>query len=170
MKEYLEIGQIIGTHGIKGTLKIKPLTDDIMRFSELKKVYMTIKKELIEFSIEEVKYNNNTVLLKLKDIDTIESAQAYKGVYLQIDRKDSVELPENSYFIVDLIGLQVYDEENNELLGKIEDIYNTGSNDIYVVRNEITGKQILLPAIKDVIKKIDIENKKIVVKIIEGLI
>ena len=170
MEEYLEIGQIVGTHGMKGTVKVKPLTDDITRFNKLKKVYMTIQKELVEFSIEEVKYNNKVVLLTLKGIDTIEKAQGYRGIYLKIDRKDGVKLPKDSYFIVDLIGLDVYKEENDELLGKIEDIYSTGSNDIYVVRDESTGKQILLPGIKDVIKKIDIENRKIIVKIIEGLI
>ena len=138
-------------------------------FGKLKKVYMSIKSELVEFQIKGVRYNKNIVLLKLKDIDTIEIGEKYRGNYLKIERADSIKLPKDSYFIVDLIGLDVYDE-NDEFLGNIEDIYNTGSNDIYVVRNDTTGKQILLPAIKDVVKKIDIENKKIIIKLIEGLI
>jgi 16S rRNA processing protein RimM len=170
MQKYLEVGQIVGTHGVRGTLKVKPLTDDIKRFDNLKTVYITKGKELVEITIEEVKYSNNTVLLKLKGIDVLEDAKTYRGIYLKIERKDSVKLPKDSYFIVDLIGLLVYEEETEKPLGKVEDIYNTGSNDIYVVKDEETGKQILLPAIKKVIKKIDIDNQKIVVNLIEGLI
>ena len=170
MEEYLEVGQCVSTHGVKGELKVKPLTDDITRFSKLKKIYMSIKEELIEFPIEEVRYNKNMVLLKLKGIDSMEKAEEYRGNYLKINRKDAVKLPKDSYFIIDLIGLNVYCEENDELLGKIDDIYNTGSNDIYVVKDETTGKQILLPGIKDVIRKVDIENRRIIVKILEGLL
>jgi len=170
MEEYLEVGQIVGTHGVKGTLKVKPLTDDITRFSKLKKVYMNINSELQEFSIEEVRYNKNTVLLTLQNIDTIEKAEGYRGFYLKIDRSDSVKLEKDSYFIIDLIGLSVHDESDDSLLGYIEDIYNTGSNDIYVVKDELSGRQILLPATKEVIKKVDIGAKKIIVRLIEGLI
>lgn len=168
MKKYLEIGQIVGTHGIKGFLKVKPLTDDITRFNNLKSLYMNVKKELIEFIIEDVKYHKNMVMLKLNGIDTIEKAEEYRNIYLQIDRKDSVKLPKDSYFIVDLLECNVYTDEG-EKLGKLDDVFNTGSNDIYVVKT-VEGKQILLPAIKDVIKEVDIENKKIIVKLIEGLV
>lgn len=125
MKDYLEVGQIVSTHGIKGTLKVKPLTDDITRFSKLEKVYMLIEKKLVEFPVQDVSYNKSMVLLKLKGIDTIEEAKMYRGIYLQIDRKDSVDLPKDSYFIVDLIGLNIYNEEDDKLIGKLEDIYNT---------------------------------------------
>ena len=168
MNNYLEIGQIIGTHGLKGIVKVKPLTDDITRFNKLKIVYINVKDEPIEFSIEKVQYNKSMVLLKLKGIDTIEKAEQYRNFYIKIDRKDSVKLPEDSYFIIDLIGCDVYDEKDN-FLGKLDDIYPTGSNDVYAVKNDL-GKQILLPAIKDVVKQVDIKNKKIVVKLLEGLI
>jgi len=167
MNNYLEIGQIVGTHGLKGVIKVKPLTDDITRFNKLKTVYINMKEELTEFPIEKVQYNKNMVLLKLQGIDTTQKAEEYRNFYIKIDRKDSVKLPENSYFIIDLIGCDVYDEENN-LLGKLEDIYPTGSNDVYAVKNDL-GKQLLLPAIKDVIKQVDIANKKIIVKLMEGL-
>jgi len=165
--DYLEIGQIVGTHGVKGVMKVKPLTDDITRFNKLKTVYINIKKELVEFAIEGVQYNKNMVLLKLKGIDTIEKAEEYRNFYIKIDRKDSVKLEKDSYFIIDLIGCDVYDEENN-LLGKIDDVFSTKSNDVYVVKSD-SGKQILLPAIKDVIKQVDIENKEIIVKLLKGL-
>ena len=164
MQEYLEIGQIVGTHGIKGFMKIKPLTDDIRRYDKLKTIYINT----VEFEIEQVGYNKNMVLLKLKGIDKIEEAEKYRNFYLKIDRKDAAKLPENSYFIVDLLECSVYTEEN-ELLGKIDDIFPTGSNDVYVVKDGL-GKQILIPAIKEVVKSVDLANKKIVVKLLEGLI
>lgn len=164
----LEIGQIVNTFGIKGIVKVVPFTDDITRFDNLKKVYIKTKKEKKEYEIEEVKYHKNMVLLKLKGIDNPEDAVLLKNAYLLVDRKDAVPLPKNSYYIVDLLGLEVYTDED-VLLGILEDIYNTGSNDIYVVKDE-KGKQILLPAISDVIKNIDIENKKITVHLLNGLI
>ena len=167
MKEYIEIGQIVGTHGIKGFIKVKPLTDDITRFSKLKTVYIFVKKELIEFEIQQVKYNKNMVLIKLKNIDKIEEAQIYRNFYLKVHRKDAIKLPENSYFIVDLLECEVYTEDA-ELLGKVEDVFSTGSNDVYVVKNDL-GKQVLLPVIKEVIKEVDLQNRKIVVKLMEGL-
>ena len=164
----LEIGQIVNTFGIKGIVKVVPFTDDITRFDNLKKVYIKTKKGKKEYNIEEVKYHKNMVLLKFKGIENPEDAALLKNAYLLVDRKDAVPLPKNSYYIVDLLGLEVYTEEG-VLLGILEDIYNTGSNDIYVVKDE-KGKQILLPAISDVIKNIDIENKKITVHLLNGLI
>lgn len=168
MEQLMEIGQIVNTYGIKGFLKVVPYTDDITRFEDLKTIYIETKGSLKSVIIEEVKYAKNLVLLKLKGIDDINAAQIYKNCYIKIDRKDAVKLPEDSYFIVDLIGLQVY-TDNNEELGNIVDVYPTGANDIYVVKNE-EGKQVLLPAIGDVIKKVDIENKKMIVHLIEGLV
>ena len=168
MEQLMEIGQIVNTYGIKGFLKVVPYTDDITRFEELKSIYIEMKNSLKTFIIEEVKYSKNLVLLKLKGIDDINTAENYKGSYIKIDRKDAVELPENSYFIVDLIGIKVI-TDNNEELGNIVDVYPTGANDIYVVKNEL-GKQVLLPAIGDVIKDVDIKNKKMIVHLIEGLV
>lgn len=168
MEEFLEIGQIVNTYGIKGFAKVVPYTDNIERFTQLKSIYIENKNKLEEFLIEEVKYNKNLVLLKLKGIETIEQIEKYKNCYIKIPRKDSIPLEENQFFIVDLLGLDVYTIKN-ELLGKIEDIYPTGSNDIYVVKDE-KGKQILLPAIEDVIKNVDIKNRKITVELIDGLI
>lgn len=168
MQEMLEIGQIVNTFGIKGFVKVVPFTDDIKRFDELEKVYVKTRSEIKEYKIEEVKYHKNMVLIKFKGIDKIEDANLLKDSYLKIDRKDAIPLEEDSYFIVDLIGLDVYTDEN-VYLGKLEDVFNTGSNDIYVVKDEL-GKQILLPAIADVIKEINIENKKIIVHLINGLV
>ena len=168
MQEYLEVGQIVNTNGLKGLLKINPFTDDITRFEKLKTIFIEHKKELLEFEIESVRYQKKQVLLKLKGIDTIEEAEKYREDYLKIKRNKEEKLPEDTYYIVDLIGLDIY-TENGELLGKLDDVFSTGSNDVYVVKNS-EGKQILLPAISDVIKNIDLEQKKIVVNLIEGLL
>ena len=168
MEEYLEIGQIVNTNGLKGTLKVKPLTDDITRFEELETIYIEKAKELIEFKIQEVKYSKNMVLLKLEGIESIDEAEKYKNFYIKINRKDAVELEEDSYFIVDIIGCEVY-TDNEELLGKVIDVFQTGSNDVYTVKNS-EGKEILLPAIEEVVKDINIDNKKIIVHLLDGLI
>ena len=164
----LEIGQIVNTFGIKGMVKVKPFTDDIKRFDSLKKVYIENNSNKKEYEIEEVKYHKNMVLIKFEGIENIEQAERLRNSYLTISRDSAEELEEGRYYVVDLLGLEVYTDEQI-LLGTLEDIFNTGSNDIYVVKNE-EGKQILLPAIQDVIKKIDIENKKVIVHLLPGLV
>lgn len=168
MTKYLEIGQIVNTFGIKGMVKVKPFTDDIRRFDRLEKVYIKKQNEKKEYQIEEVKYHKEMVLIKFKGIDNIDAANLLKNSYLIVDREKEEPLEEGRYYIVDMLGIDVYTEEGN-LLGKLDDIYNTGSNDIYVVKDEL-GKQVLLPALKEVIKQVDIENKKMVVHLIPGLI
>ena len=168
MQDFLEIGQIVNTFGIKGMVKIKPFTDDIRRFDDLKKVYIENNKSRKEYEIEEVKYHKEMVLIKFKGVETVEQAELLRNYYLKVKREDEPELDDGTFYIVDLLGLEVYSDEGN-LLGKLEDIYNTGSNDIYVVKDNL-GKQVLLPAIKEVIKQVDLENKKIIVHILKGLI
>ena len=168
MKNFLEIGQIVNTHGLKGFLKVVPYTDEIERFEELKKIFIVYNKENIEFEIEKVKYFKEMVILKLKGVDHINDAEKYKNCYLRIKREDAKKLDKNTYFIADLIGLSVYDEESHKI-GSLIDVFKTGSNDVYVVKDE-KGKQILLPAISSVIKQIDIENDKIVVDASGGVI
>lgn len=137
MQERLKIGQIVNTVGLKGFVRVVPYTDDNKRFELLKSVYLVDKKHYKKYDIEEVKYQKNLVLLKFKNINTIEQAEELRNLYIEIDRKDAVELPENSYFIVDLIGLEVYNIETKELLGKIEDVFSTKSNDVYVIKSEL---------------------------------
>lgn len=168
MKDLLEIGQIVNSYGIKGFFKVVPLTDDMTRFEKLESIYIEKNKTLETKIIEQVKYHKNLVLLKVKGIDDIDQALVYKNCYIKIDRKDAVELPEDSYFIIDLIGVEVYTQEE-ELLGSIVDVFPTGSNDVYVVKDKL-GKQVLLPAIGEVIKQVDITNKKMIVALIKGLI
>lgn len=167
MQEYFEVGQIVNTFGIKGQLKVKPFTDDMERFEELKTVYICKKNEMKKVEIEDVKYNKQCVLLKVKGIEDLTEAEKYKGLFLKIDRKDAKKLPKDTYFIADILGLEVYTDEG-ELLGKVDDIFQTGANDVYVVKDEL-GKQILLPSIPEVLKEIDLEKGKVIVHLIEGL-
>lgn len=167
MQKRLEIGQIVNTFGINGEVKVVPFTDDINRFDDLKKVYVKTKKESKLYKVENARYHKNMVLLKFEGIDNPEDAELLKNSFLEVDREDAIPLEEGTYFIVDLIGLDVYTEEG-KLLGRVEDIYNTGANDIYVVKDEL-GKQILLPGIDDVIKEVKLEDR-IIVHLIPGLI
>ena len=168
MQKYFEVGQIVNTFGVKGMLKVKPFTDDANRFEELKKVYICKKEKLEEVEIEEVKYHKDMVLLKVKGIDDMNEAEKVKGLYLKIDRKNAKKLPKDTYFIADLLGLEVYSDKE-EFLGKVDDIFRTGANDVYVVKDE-KGKQLLLPGIPEVIKEIDLEKEKIIVHILKGLV
>lgn len=167
MQKRLEVGQIVNIFGIRGEVKVNPFTDDIKRFDELKNIYVRTKGGSTSYQIENVKYHKNMVLLKLKGIDSIESAEKLRNAFLEIDREDAVPLEEGTYYIADLIGLEVYTDEG-KLLGKVDDIYNTGGKDIYVVKDEL-GKQILLPGIEEVIKEVILDDK-IIVHLIQGLI
>ena len=167
MKEYLELGQIVNVRGLKGEVKLNSFAEDDAVFETLKTVFLKRKNEMIEKQIEKVGYTKNQVVLKFKDCNSIDEAEALRNTYLLVKREDLGELLEGVYYIADLIGLDVYTDEG-ELLGKVDDIYSTGANDIYVVKNE-EGKEKLLPGIDEVIKNIDIEAGRITVNLLEGL-
>lgn len=167
MNKYLELGQIVNVKGLKGEVKVNSFTDDNTKFERIPKVFIKRKETLTEYEIEKVGYNKNQVIIKFKSIDTVEEAEKLRNSYIVVDREIFGELPEGVYYIADLIGLDVFTEAN-EYLGKVDDIFSTGSNDVYVVKDEL-GKQKLLPGIDEVIKVIDIEAGKIIVNLIEGL-
>lgn len=167
MNKYLELGQIVNVKGLKGEVKVNSFTDDNTKFERIPKVLIKQKEKLTEYEIENVGYNKNQVIIKFKNINTVEEAEKLRNSYIVVDREIFGELPGGVYFIADLIGCDVY-TESNEYLGKVDDIFSTGSNDVYVVKNEL-GKQKLLPGIDEVIKTIDLENNKIIVNLIEGL-
>lgn len=164
--KYLRIGKIVNTQGIKGEMRVIPLTDDVSRFDDLK--YVLIDDTLMMYkNVQYVKYHKNFVILKLDGIDNMNDAEKYKNKYILVDRKDAIDLPEGSYFICDIIDLEVYDIDGKRL-GRVADILKTGSNDVYIVKNG--ENEIMLPALKSVVKSIDIENSKMIVELPEGLI
>lgn len=168
MEKYLEIGEIVNTHGVKGELKVLPLTDDPRRYDDLRWVYLDRDNTLEKREIEAVKYFKSFVIVKLKDINDMDTAEKLKGLFIKIDRENAVKLPQDTYFICDLIGSDIYDE-NGVKLGDLKDILQTGSNDVYVVRNE-NNREILIPALKSVVREILIDDKKITVSLPEGLV
>ena len=167
MNKYLELGQIVNVKGLKGEVKVNSFTDDNTKFERIPKVFLKRKENLTEYEIEKVGYAKNQVIIKFKGINTVEEAETLRNSYIVVDREIFGELPEGVYYIADLIGLDVF-TESNEYLGKVDDIFSTGSNDVYVVKDEL-GKQKLLPGIDEVIKQIDLESGKIIVNLIEGL-
>ena len=168
MDKYLELGQIVNTRGLKGEVRVNSFTDANTKFEKLPKIFIKQNNSIIEHKVQKIGFAKNQVIIKFEDINSIEEAEKYRNAYIVADRDDLGELPEGVYYIADLIGLDVY-TENNEYLGKVDDIYNTGSNDIYVVKDDL-GRQKLLPGIDEVIKKVDIDAKKITVNLIKGLI
>ena len=166
MDSLLEVGQIVNSYGIKGFLKVVPLVDNNNQYKDFKKLYIQENKKIKELNVQEVKFSKNLILLKVEGIDTIEEALRLKNLYLYAKRED-IKLEKGAYFIVDLIGLEVYTEKN-ELLGTLKEVLQPGANDVYIVEND-KKQQILLPVIPDVIKNIDIANKKIVVHLLEGV-
>ncbi len=168
MLEYLIVGQLINTHGVKGELKATALTDDPNRFRELKWVYIDKNGKLEKYDIAGVKFFKQFVILKFSNVDTIEEAEKLKGMYMKIDRANAVKLPKDTFFITDILGMSVFDE-NNTLLGKLVDVIQTGSNDVYVVRNA-EGNEILIPALKSVVKEVSLEDGRISVILPKGLL
>ncbi|ASW42939.1 ribosome maturation factor RimM [Clostridium isatidis] len=156
MREILRVGKILNTHGIKGELKVLPLTDDPKRYDDLEFVLLDGK----EVNIEGCKYQKDRVILKLKDINTIEEAERLKNKYLEIPREYAVELEEDRYFIADLIGCTVYDTEGRNL-GKIYDVIQTKNNDVYWIKEP---KELLIPVLLDIVLDINIEEEKIIIK------
>lgn len=166
--DFLEVGKIVNTHGLRGEVKVLPWTDYPETFEDIPFVFVKRGAEEIKLAIKNVKYQKNNIILKFKEWDSIEEAQKYKGTILYADRSDMPELEEGAVYIADLIGLPVYEETDNRLLGVIQDVFSTGSSDIYEVKRE--GKHpLLIPVIDDVVKNVDIEHGKITVKLLEGL-
>ncbi|MEG0962869.1 MAG: ribosome maturation factor RimM [Lachnospiraceae bacterium] len=166
MEELLQVGVIANTHGIRGEVKVFPTTDNVKRFEELKKIWLDTGKGMKELEITQVKYFKNLAILKFKGIDNINEIEIYKGKGLFVTRKNAVKCEEDEYFIADLIGMQVITKDGVSL-GVITDVLTTGANDVYVV--DVHGKELLLPAIKECILKVDMDKRQIQVYVMPGL-
>lgn len=168
MEDLLQVGIITSTHGVRGEVKVYPTTDDPRRFRRLKEVVLDTGKEKKNLEIEGVKFFKQFVILKFKGLDNINDIEKYRQKSLYVTRKNAVRLQRDEYFIADLIGLKVQDEDGKEL-GTVKDVIETGANDVYEV--EMTdGKSLLLPAIKQCILNVDVENGTMQVHVLEGLL
>lgn len=167
MEDLLQVGVITTTHGVRGEVKVFPTTDDPARFKKLKQVILDTGKEKVELEIAGVKFFKNLVILKFKGINDINEVEKYRKKSLYVTRENAVKLKKDEYFIADLIGLKVTSDEGEDL-GKISDVLQTGANDVYVISKE-GNDELLVPAIKDCIKNVDIEGGTMEIHLLPGL-
>jgi len=166
--EFITIGKVVSTQSNKGEVNVLPLTDSTDRFKNLDTVFLRNSNGLTTLNIEKIRIKGNTVILKLKDIENIQEAKMIVSSFLEVEREKAVKLPKDAYFVFEIIGLEVYDE-NNIFLGKVENVISTGSNDVYIVKDK-NKKELFIPAIREVVKNINLEKKRITVKMVDGLI
>ncbi len=163
-KEFLEIGKFVGTHGVRGMVRIQPWSDDGEFLTCFKKFYLENGKTKIEMS--KITPHGNVVIAAVKGVDSIEEAEKLRGQVLYIKRDDA-HLPEGRYFVSEIIGSQVFDADSGALLGTLSDVSPTGANDVWHIKSG--EKEYLVPAIPDVIVNVDINNDKIVIRPLKGI-
>lgn len=168
MEQFLRVGVISSTHGIRGEVKVYPTTDDPERFLDLDEVILDTGREHKILEVEGVKFFKNQVILKFKGYDNINDIEKYLKKDLLVDREHAVELGENENFIADLIDMEVVTDEG-KVLGTLTDVIETGANDVYAVKTP-EGKEILLPAIRDCILDVNVDEKRMTVHVMEGLL
>ena len=168
MEEFLQVGVISSTHGVRGEVKVFPTTDDVKRFSKLKEVLLGAVYDAPLLHIEGVKYQKNIVILKFKEYSTLNDVEKLKGQQLFVTRKNAVKLSKDEYFVADLIGMRVIDEDKN-ICGTLKDVMQTGANDVYIIDLD-DNRELLLPAIKDCILNLDFDKGIIKIHILDGLL
>lgn len=163
-QKYLEAGKIVGTHGVRGMVRIQHWCDSAEFFCSLKKIYLDNmgKTKLVVSS----KPHGNVVIASIKGVDTIEAAEAYRNKTVYMDRNDA-GLGDGQYFVSDLIGMPVFNEEDNKLLGTVSDVSKTGANDVWHIVSD--GKEYLVPCIEDVVKSVDLDKNVIIIKPLKGI-
>ena len=168
MEELLQVGMITSTHGVRGEVKVYPTTDDATRFKQLKHVLLDTGKETLPLEIQGVKFFKQFVILKFKGIDNINDIEKYKRCPILVERCDAVELEEDEYFIADMIGMAVETEDGKEF-GTLKDVIETGANDVYVI-DSIEHGEVLVPAIKECILNVNIEECRMKIHLMDGLV
>ena len=170
MEDLYQVGAITQTHGIKGEVKVFPMTDDIKRFKNMKNLLLDGGKDgYISLEVENARPQKNLVILKFKGIDNINDIEKYKGKGLYVTKDNRVKLHKDEYFVADLFGLDVFVDTSDEQFGTISDVFQTGANDVYEI-TLVSGKKILIPAIKDCILSVDVEANKMMIHLLDGLL
>lgn len=167
MEDLLQVGILSSTHGVRGEIKVFPTTDDVKRFKKNKEYILETKNGNMDVRVESVKFFKQFVILKFEGIDTLDDILVYKGCSLYVNRAHAVKLQKDEYFIADLIDMEVFDVDDN-YIGKLTDVLETGANDVYEITTE-DDKTYLFPAIKECIKKVDMEKRKITAYVMPGL-
>ncbi len=165
MEERFQIGIITSPHGVKGEVKVFPTTDDNKRFKKLVDCYIEYKDELMPVKADGCKFLKNMVILKLEGFDNANDVEKFRKCKIFVDRENAVRLEKDEYFIADLLGIDVVDE-NGDSVGELSDVIETGANDVYVV-NGANGEEILIPAIKDCILEVDVAGRIMKVHLLE---
>ncbi len=168
MEDFFRIGVITKPHGLKGEVKVFPTTDDAKRFKKLKKCIIRTKKGDIEAEKKSCKFFKNLVILSFVGYDDINEVEAFRNCDIYVSREDAVPLEEGEYYISDVIGSDVY-EDNGSHLGTVNDVLQTGANDVFTVAME-NGRELLIPVINDCVIDIDTEGKKVIVKLMKGML
>lgn len=163
--EQIEIGKIVNTHALKGEVKIQPWCDDAEIYFELENIYVNNKR----YEIINARIHKNFVIAKLAGVDSIEQAELLKNSVVKVEKKALGELPEGVYYICDLLGSRV-ETSDGKMLGIVDDVIKTGSNDVYVLKETKSKKQILIPVLPETVLDVDIENKLIKVELLKGLV
>lgn len=166
MEDVFQVGVISTTHGIAGEVKVFPTTDDMNRFKKLKEVILDTGKETQLLHIQQVRFFKNMVIVKFKEFRSINDVERLRGKSLYVTRENAVKLQKDEYFIADMIGIQVVSDEGEDL-GILQDVMQTGANDVYVVEKD--GEELLIPAIKDCILSVNVEEGKMEVHLLLGL-
>ena len=169
MSDYLRVGVVTTTHGVKGEMKVFPTTDDMSRFSRLKELKAITRKGEVTWKIQGVKYFKQFVILKVEGIDDMDTAALYRNTDLMIPKEEALPLEENEYYLSDIIGLTVVTEDGKEF-GEVVEVLQTGANDCYEIRRPGEKNTVLLPAIASCVLKVDLEQHRMVVRIPEGLL
>lgn len=168
MVDLFQVGTISSTHGVRGEVKVYPTTDDVRRFKKLREVLLDTGKEMLTLEVESVKFFKQFAILKFKGIDTLNDVEKYRMKNLFVTRANAVKLQKDEYFIADLIGLSVF-TDGGENFGELTDVIQTGANDVYVV-TMADGKEVLMPAIKECILSVDMEERQMKVHVMDGLL
>lgn len=168
MEKQLQVGVISSTHGVRGEVKVFPTTDDVTRFRQLKKVYLDTGREMLPLEIQNVKFFKQFAILKFKGVDNINDIEKYRGKSLMIDREDAVDLEEDEYFIADMIGMKVCTEDGSEF-GTLKDVMETGANDVYII-DSLEHGEVLIPAIRECILDVDMDEERMTIHLMEGLV
>ena len=165
--DMLRIGVVTKPHGLKGEVKVYPTTSDPERFKKCNEVYLVTKKEVLTLHVTGVKYFKKQVILKFKEFDRIEDVEVFHQCDLMVTREDAIELEEGEYFLYDVPGCKVFDEDDNEI-GEVTDVLETGANAVFVIKT-YDGKEVLFPVIDECILDVDISEKRVRAHIMPGL-
>lgn len=168
MEDRLRIGVVTSTHGIRGEVKVYPTTDDVKRFKKCDEVILQTKTGERILHVEKVRFFKNMVILKFKEFDNINEVEMFRKCDLMVPRSEALPLGEGQYYLCDVEGCQVVNEEDGSVIGVVKYVIETGANNVFAIETE-EGREVLFPVIPDCIRKVDVAERKVIAHIMKGL-